>query len=171
MKKVLMVIANSWFQDTEFTAPYEYLKKNGIQITISAEIKGECYGVFGKKVNADIALALVDAKDYDMVLFVGGGGAYSQYFKDENYLKLARDAKKIWAICIAPMIISDAGVLLGKRFTCWDQNNVQINYISQNGGVYSDENVVVHGNIVTANGPSSAEPFARKVLDLLDQND
>ncbi len=164
-----MVVANSWFQDTEFSVPYQHLREYGAQITIAAGEKGECYGVFGKKIQADLALGLADAKDYDMVVFVGGGGAYSQYFQDENYLKLAKEAKKIWAICIAPMIISDAGVLLGKRFTCRDQNNLQINYITKNGGVYCDENVVVHGNIITANGPSSAEHFAIKVVDLLDK--
>lgn len=70
MKKALIVIANSGFQDTEFSVPYEYLKENEVQLTIAAGQKGDCIGVFGKKVFAEISIATADTNNYDMIIFI-----------------------------------------------------------------------------------------------------
>lgn len=102
-----------------------------------------------------------------MVVFIGGWWAFTQYFHNEDYLKIAKDAKKIWAICIASMILSESGIFNGKNVTGWDQNGVQKNFIKENGGFWVDKDVVVSGNIVTANGPEAAREFAEKCLELI----
>ena len=167
MKKVLFVIANNGFQDYEFATPYEYMLKNEIAITIAAGKTGECIWVFGTKTHADVEIHDVKPKDYDMIIFIWWGGAYTQYFRDEEYLKLGREAKKIGAICIAPMILADAGILYGKKVTGRDQWKVQKNYIKKNWWIFVQEQVVVCDNIVTADGPDAASLFAMKCLDLL----
>ncbi|HKL43682.1 MAG TPA: DJ-1/PfpI family protein, partial [Candidatus Absconditabacterales bacterium] len=75
--------------------------------------------------------------------------------------------KKIGAICITPMILSESGLFNGKNVTGWDQNGVQKKFIQDNGGFWVDKDVVVSGNIVTATGPDVAEEFARKCLELI----
>ncbi|HKL44292.1 MAG TPA: DJ-1/PfpI family protein [Candidatus Absconditabacterales bacterium] len=167
MAKVLMVIANNGFQDYEFGIPFDMLNEAGVKVVIAAGKKGECVGVFGSKTIADKELDKVNGLEYDMVLFIGGGGAYSQYFHDKEYLRIAKESKKIGAICITPMILSESGLFNGKNVTGWNQNGVQKKFIQDNGGFWVDKDVVVSGNIVTATGPDVAEEFARKCLELV----
>ncbi|MCK9467044.1 MAG: DJ-1/PfpI family protein [Candidatus Absconditabacterales bacterium] len=167
MAKALIVIANNGFQDYEFGVPFDLLTNAGVNVSIGAGKIGECIGVFGSKTIADIALEKVQGANYDMVLFIGGGGAYSQYFGNKEYLRIAKEAKKIGAICITPMILSASGVFNGKTVTSRDQNGVQKKFIQNNGGFWVDKNVVVSGNIITANGPDSAKEFAEKCLELI----
>ena len=84
------------------------------------------------------------------------------------YLKLARNAKKIGAICIAPMLVSESGVFNGKTVTGWEQGGMQRGFVEANGGFWSDDSVVVCGNIVTWNWPDAAEEFAKKGVELID---
>lgn len=167
MTKVLMVIANNGFQDYEFWVPFDVLNEAWIVLTIAAGRKWECVWVFGSKTIADTELEKVNWSNYDMVLFIGWWWAYAQYFWNKDYLRIAKEAKKLWAICIAPMIISASWVFNGKNVTSWDQNWVQKKYIQENWWFWIDKSVVVSGNIVTANGPDAAEEFAKKCLEQL----
>lgn len=165
---VLFVIANNNFQDTEFSVPYEMVISKGFEAIIASGSKGVCKGVLGKEVNSDYALSEIVGDEFDMVIFIGGGGAYDEYFKNDRYISIAKNASNIGAICIAPMIISDAGVLRDKRFTCWDDGlNTQINYIIKNGGIYVGGSLAVDGNIITADGPDAAEEFGMKIVERL----
>ncbi|HRX64160.1 MAG TPA: DJ-1/PfpI family protein [Candidatus Absconditabacterales bacterium] len=167
MKNILMIIANNGFQDYEFGIPFDFFHHKGVKITIGAGRKSECVGVFGSKTIADKELEKIYGGDYDMVIFIGGGGAYSQYFHDKDYLRIAKEAKKLGAICIAPMILSESGIFNGKNVTGWDQNGVQKKFIQDNGGFWVDKDVVISGNIVTANGPDAAQEFAEKCLEIM----
>ena len=167
MTNILMVIANNGFQDYEFWIPFDIFNNAWLKVTIAAERKWECVGIFWSKTNADKELVQVKWWDYDMVVFIGWGGAFTQYFHDENYLRIAKESKKIWAICIAPMILSESGIFNGQNVTGWNQNDVQKNFIQDNGGFWVDKDVVISGNIVTANGPDSALKFAEKCLEIL----
>jgi len=162
-----MVIANNGFQDYEFWVPFDMLNDFWIKVTIAAGKKWECVWVFGSKTIADKELNKVSWFDYDMVLFIGGGWAYSQYFHDKEYLRIAKEAKKIWAICITPMILSESGIFNGKTISARDQNGVQKKFIQENWGFWVDRDVVVSGNIVTANGPKAADEFAKKCIELI----
>ena len=71
--------------------------------------------------------------------------------------------KLIGAICAAPAIVlSSHGLLLNKRATCYP-NQKFIGMIDN----YIDENVVVDGNIVTSQGPSTSLNFSLKLVELL----
>ena len=70
-----------------------------------------------KSIDETKAFSEVSAEDYDIVVFVGGGGAYDQYYKNSDYLELAKKAKSIAAICIAPTLLSDSGLFIGKQVT------------------------------------------------------
>ena len=82
------------------------------------------YLSFWLKTVADIELEKVKWENYDMIIFIWWWGAYAQYFWNKEYLRIAKEARKLWAICIAPMILS-AGVFNGKTVTSRDQNWVQ----------------------------------------------
>lgn len=166
-KKVLMVIANNGFQDHEYWISFQVFHDAWFDITVAAGNKWNCIWVFGTKTLADEEIFFVDPHKYDMTVFVWWWWAYSQYFHDEEYLRLAKNSRKIWAICIAPMIVSESGVFNWKTVTGWDQGWVQRSFIEKNWWIWSDDSVVVCGNIVTGNWPDAAEDFAKKCVEII----
>lgn len=168
MKTVLMIIANNWFQDHEFSETYEALREANAQITIAAWRKGQCVGVFGQKAEAVYSLSEVHGDKFEMVVFIWWGWCLTQYLHDDNYLRIAQEAKKLWAICIAPMVVSESGVFNWRIVTSWDDEWLQQKFVESYGGVWKNEQVIRYWNIVTANWPESAEMFGKECVKLLE---
>lgn len=166
-KKALMVIAQQDFRDEELFTPKEALTKAGVSVTVAGAAKGSATGMLGG--TADVELALADAKvdDYDAIIFVGGTGAQT-FFEDETALQLAKDAvakgKVVGAICIAPSILANAGVLKGKKATCYQSES---DNLKSKGAECAADPVVQDGKIITADGPESAGPFGQKLIEAL----
>ena len=158
-KKVLMVIAAKNFRDEELKEPRDVLQKAGAVVTLASSTLDEARGMLGTKAKPEILVKEAKASDYDAVVFVGGQGA-TEYFTDSSAHKLAQDAvqegKVLGAICYAPVILANAGVLKGKRATCFEslaQN------LKDKGAVYRKQSPLADGKIVTADGPKSASSF------------
>lgn len=169
MKKVLFILANKDFQDTEFNVPKEILQKNGFEIIIAAGQKGVCQGKFGLRIEASLSLPEVKGKDYEAIIFVGGPGTAEEYQGNADYLRISKEAKILAAICIAPMLISDSGAFKGKEITSWDNGlGTQKKHIEKNGGIFINQNVVIDNHIITANGPIAAKKFGQEILKKLE---
>lgn len=168
MKKILFIIANLGFQDEEFSVPFDILKTKGHQCEVASWRWGKCKGVFFKTIEKSLSLDEVQTSDYDLLVFVGGGGAYEEYFQNAKYLQLAREAKAVAAICIAPTLLSDAGIYQGKEVTGRDDGFwTQIRYLEGNWAKFINQEVVKDGNLITANGPAAATKFAWTIVDAL----
>lgn len=170
MKSVLFVIAHEGFQDNEFGIPRDLLKAKGYKIVVASSDTSLATGALGGKVAPDISIdeALNRIDEFDAVVFIGGGGA-AEYFKNPVAHQIARDAKNVIAgICIAPVILANAGVLDGKKATVWDDGKgTQKKLIESKGAVFVSQPVVVDGKLVTANGPSAAKDFGERIAELL----
>lgn len=167
MKKALLVIAPENFRDEELFHTKEELEEAGIKTAI-ASTKPKARGMLGGTAIADLRLTEVVVENYDAVIFVGGSGS-SVYFNDATALSIAKEAfgrgKVVGAICIAPVILANAGVLKGKNATVWDGDLVK--QIESKGGKFVKRSVVVDGNVVTANGPQAAREFGKAIARLL----
>jgi protease I len=163
-KRILMIIAPDNFRDEELLHTKEELERAGVKTTIASSKTGEARGKLGARVNVDLKLDQVKVDDYDAVVFVGGPGS-AIYFNDRHALSIAGEAlkkgKKVCAICIAPVILANAGVLKGKRATVWDGEYIE--KIESKGATYTGKPVEVDGNVITANGPAAAREFGRTI--------
>lgn len=166
-KKAVFIIASENFQDDEFARPYALLLQQGVQITVASSDLKEAVGMNGAKARVDMLLKDVKAENFDAVIFIGGSGA-SSYIQDPVALSLAQDAVKkrkvVGAICIAPLILSEAGVLKGKKATVYPTESGKL---PAGGAVYSEKHVERDGRIITADGPDSASEFGQELLKLL----
>jgi len=166
-RKVLMVIAPENFRDEEYFKTKEILQKDGIRVATVSKKVGEATGMLGGKVVIDQELVKEKASDYEAVIFIGGSGA-AVYFDDQDALALARAAfeegKVVGAICVAPSILANAGLLSGKKATAFSSERE--NLVAK-GAQYTGQLVTVDGKIITANGPKAAEEFGRKLVELL----
>ncbi|MBI5553363.1 MAG: DJ-1/PfpI family protein [Candidatus Diapherotrites archaeon] len=167
MARVLFVIAPKDFRDEELFHTKEELEKAGHECVIASIQIGTCTGSRGGIAEASLDLAHVRAGDFDSVVFVGGGGA-RVYFNHKIALDLARDflqgLKPTAAICIAPTILGNAGLLKGKKVTSFHS---QESALRGQGALFSGKPVESDGLLVTANGPEAARAFGQKLAQLL----
>ena len=156
MKKVLFIVANVGFQDHEFSVPYEAVKNAGYEVEIASGWGGKCRGVFMKSIEDSKKIIEVDPTRYDLLVFVGGGGAYDQYYLDSDYLHLAKSAKAV------------AAIYQKRQVTGRDDGfGTQVAYLQKNWATFVDQPVVRDANLITANGPEAAEEFAQEILKFL----
>ena len=167
MAVVLMIIAPERFRDEELFVTKEELENAGHRIVIASSKKGVCPGSRGGFANAILTLAEVNTGDYDAVVFVGGGGS-KLYYSNEEALRIAKEMSKkrkiVAAICLAPVILANAGVLKGKDATV---AGTEARTIESKGAKYMGPGVTVDGNIVTGNAPKSSRLFGQKINELL----
>ena len=123
--------------------------------------------MLGAKVTPDILLKDATSADYDAIVFVGGSGA-KEYWSDATAHKLASEfnakGKTTSAICIAPVTLANAGLLKGKSMTAWPD---VVDRIVAKGATKKTQGCVADGNIITADGPESAEAFGKALVAAL----
>lgn len=166
-KRVLMVIAPEGFRDEEYREPRRILEAKGCKVTVASRSTEPSRGMLGMVVKPDVALDAVRASDYDAVVFVGGHGAEA-YYGDTKAHALAtetlKSGKPLGAICVAPTILANAGVLKGRQATVWPS---QSGALVSGGARYTGRPVETDGTIITADGPTSAVKFGEEVVRAL----
>jgi len=121
----------------------------------------------GGKAVASRTLRDIDVNKYKAIIFVGGRGS-EQYFNDSEALAIAKNAyekgKIVGAICIAPVILANSGILEGKKATVSPGNE---NILKEKGAIYENKSVIKDGNVITACGPQAAKGFGKEIADSL----
>ncbi len=166
-KKVLMVIASANFRDEEYAVPRKALEDAGAQVTVACSTLKTARGKLGLEVKPDILIGDARENDYDGIVFVGGGGS-KEYFDSPVAHKLAQSfygrGKLTSAICIAPEILANAGLLDRKKATSFPSSE---SALTLKGAVFTGGGVECDGIIVTGSGPEAAAKFGEKLLEVL----
>lgn len=167
MKNILMIIPPERFRDEELFVTKEELEKAGHKITIASTKAGVCPGSRGGFAVSELDIKEIDTSIYNAVVFVGGGGS-KLLFRNENAITIAREmfkkGKIVAAICLAPVILANAGILKGFRATV---AGTESKAIEAAGAIYTGPGVTVDKNIVTGNAPKSSELFGHSIVKLL----
>ncbi len=167
MGRILLVIANQGFRDEELFETQAALERAGHTCIVASTKVGACSGSRGGTAEAALALEDVDAREWDAVVFVGGPGA-TALFDDVDALRIARSLhqrrKTVAAICIAPRVLANAGLLEGRRATAFES---EVDALESAGARYDGPGVVRDENLVTASGPDRAAEFGRTLVEAL----
>ena len=121
MKKKVLCLLIAGFEEIEAIAPIDLLRRAGVEVVV-ATVTGEklVTGRCNVAVQMDVALDDAAQQDFDL-LFIPGGPGVKALRTDGRAAALARDfaksGKLIGAICAAPTVLNDAGLLTGKRYT------------------------------------------------------
>ncbi len=164
--KCLFVVAQKGYREEELEQPKGILEKANVECDVTSVEKGLAFGMSNGEVNINKRVRDIDLKEYDAVVFVGGKGA-PELLNHQEVLNLAVNAyeqrKLVGAICIAPVILAEAGILYKKNATVFE-NEFSMRYFLSNKVNYVKLNVVKDGNIITADGPQSAVKFGKTLL-------
>lgn len=164
---ILIFLPAKDFNEEEYLTTLRVFQNNSKNTFITSDAHNACSGAKGLKVQADTNFFNVNESNFSAIVLIGGKGS-KDYWNDENLHRIVQKFKSarkvIGAICSAPIILARAGLLTAIPATCWAEDK---NELINTGIDYRDRNVVVAGNIVTANGPKAAEQFAETVLNLI----
>ena len=167
-KKALLIIAPTNFEDSEYTTTRNALQQAGVTVSVASSTTTTATGSDGLQVTPDLSIANVNVGNYDAVVFIGGTGCETAYYDDSTAHSIVvaanNQGKVIGAICLAPGILANAGILNGKSATIWADH---AGTLTNNGATYTGQSVTVDGKIITANGPDAATEFANAIKSAL----
>ena len=164
MPTILVPLADG-FEEIEAITPVDLLRRAGAEVVTASLADGiHVSGRTGVTVHADASLSLVRDRDFDC-LFLPGGPGVSRLRADPRVLELVRrqHAADRWlaAICAAPVILQDAGVLGGRRYTA------HFSVAGELPDILSGERVVTDGRLLTSRGAGTALDFALLLVEKL----
>lgn len=157
MKKRVLCLLVTGFEEIETIAPIDLLRRAEADVVI-ASVNGEklVTGRCGVTLQADAPLADVADQPFDL-LFIPGGPGVKALRADGRPAQLAqaysRAGKPVAAICAAPTVLADAGLLAGRRFTA------HFSVHSELPRALGEERVVKDGNLITSRGAGTAVEF------------
>lgn len=164
--KVLILAADN-FEDSELLIPYYRFKEEGIQVEVASLKTGKITGKHGYEVEVDKIIDEVNADDYGL-LILPGGKAPAVLRKERSVLEITQHFfagnKPVAAICHGPQILISAGLLKGKRATCY---KLVATEMKEAGADYQDRELVVDGNLITSRQPSDIPVFMREIMKIL----
>jgi len=169
MAKVLMIVAQNGFRDEELLVPKEILERAGHKVMIASLTRAKAIGSRGATVQPDMAVYEANPDFFEAVVIVGGPGSPA-LAEDATVTSLVRKAdekgKIVAAICLGPMTLAKAGVISGRNVTVYPDRKA-IMLMRENAARYTNQGLVVDGNIVTADGPANAGPFGEELAKML----
>jgi protease I len=162
-----LIISADHFEDSELLVPYYRLQEAGVKVTVASLKRGAITGKQGYEVVVDKTLDEVNPDDY-AILVLPGGKAPTVVRKEPKALEIAKSFfihnKPVAAICHGPQILISAGLLKGRRATCYMS---VADELKEAGALYKDREVVVDGNLVTSRQPPDLPAFMRETMKLL----
>jgi 4-methyl-5(b-hydroxyethyl)-thiazole monophosphate biosynthesis len=166
-KKALMILADG-FEEMEAITPIDLLRRAGIEV-LTAGLENEIVaGKQGVKVRADTLMDQASG-NFDALILPGGPG-YKKLAASAKVLRTVqsfyRDGQLCCAICAAPKVLSEAGILNGKTYTCYPGISKDIA-----DAHYVDHEVVKDGNVITSAGPGTAIRFSLAIIAALEGED
>ncbi len=155
-KRVLCLLVDG-FEEIETVTPVDLLRRAGAEVILAA--LGESMHVTGRSgivVKADAKLEEFDVHAFDMLL-IPGGPAVKAMRADGRPASLAKTfdlgGKLLAAICAGPLVLHDAGLLTGRRYTAHDSTYDELRQAE------AQERVVEDGHLITSRGAGTALDF------------
>ena len=168
--KTVAILATDGVELIELNEPMKALKDAGAVVEIVSLKAGEFQGFDhlkpGDTVTADKAVAGVDASAYSALLLPGGVANPDLLRADADAVAFVRaffDAgKSVAAICHAPWLLIEAGVVEGRRMTAFDSIRTDL---KNAGADVVDEEVVVDQGLVTSRCPDDIPAFNARMIE------
>ncbi len=166
MKKVYLFLAEG-FEEIEAITPIDVLRRAEIEVvTVSISNTKEVTGSNNITILADKLFTECNFTDAHLLVLPGGlpGATNLNNYTPlkELLIDFSKQDKLIGAICAAPMILGEKGLLKGKNATCYP--GFEDKLLDAN---YTASSIEVDGNIITAKGAGIAMKFALQLVNLL----
>lgn len=165
-KRVAILVEDD-YQMHEFWYPYYRFQEAGAEVKVIGTDRAPTFTSHGYSVTADLAATEARVDDFDAVI-IPGGYAPDRMRRSAEMVAFVRDmdsaGKPVAAICHAGWMLVSAKVVKGRRATCFYSIRDDLEAA---GARWSDEPVVVDGNLITSRVPSDLPDFCKAVIKAL----
>ncbi|WP_238364766.1 type 1 glutamine amidotransferase domain-containing protein [Mesobacterium pallidum] len=170
----ILIIATHGFEQSELEFPRDQLRVKGATVHVASldgkAIKGWEGSDWGREAEADLALADVDIAGYDAVVLPGGQINPDLLRVEDTVIETIRAAhdagKVIAAVCHAPWLLVEAGIIKGRAVTSYP--SVKTDVVNA-GGKWEDSSVVADQGIVTSRNPNDLKDFVGKIVEEIEE--
>jgi protease I len=168
--KKIAILATNGFEQAELETPLRKLREAGAAVDVVAPEAGEIRGWdekdWGHPVKVDKTLGEVSANDYDAIVLPGGQLNPDYLRVNQQAISFIKDfyqaGKTVAAICHAPWLLIEAGIIKGRRATSY--KSIKTDVINA-GGQWMDEPVVTDQGLITSRQPSDLDAFSAKIIE------
>ena len=169
-KSKVAILSTNGFEQSELFQPKEALEAAGATVHVvspeAGSIKGWKDGDWGDSVKVDVLLKDARMEDYDALVLPGGqmnpdvlrtipeAVAFAKSFFDAG--------KQLAAICHAPWLLVEAGIVSGLSLTSY--KSIKTDIVNA-GGKWTDKAVVADKGVITSRDPGDLEAFSNKLIE------
>jgi len=164
MPNVLVLLAEG-FEEIETITPIDILRRAGVEVIVAALVDGiHVSGRSGITLHTDTTVSSIETRLFDAIFLPGGPGV--KHLRADPRVRglLERHAaaeRWITAICAAPTVLHDAGLLQGRRYTAHPS------VANELADIVATERVVIDGLLITSRGAGTALDFALQLVEQL----
>ncbi|RZT87240.1 protease I [Pseudonocardia sediminis] len=163
-KTILFMVASEGTEQVELTEPWDAVKQAGGTPVLASEHLGQIQAFHhldrGDTFEVDQMLGAAQAEQYDGLVLPGGVANPDFLRTIPNAVRLVGEfmalGKPVAAICHAPWLLVEAGVLTGRRVTSYPSLATDLRNA---GAEWVDEEVVVDHGLVTSRRPGDLPAF------------
>ncbi len=165
--KATFVMLGNGFDEIEALAPVDVMRRAGMEVfTVSMTDKRLVRGATGNNIVADMGISDLDSEQIDWLIFPGADKSEDAVNLDESLNDIVKDhwdkGGNIAAICAAPaLILGPLGIIKGVNATGYPFLKEDL---ERNGGIYSEEPVVIGDRMITSKGPGTTIEFALAIV-------
>ncbi|MCO5067294.1 MAG: DJ-1/PfpI family protein [Kiritimatiellae bacterium] len=162
MKKILVPLAEGC-EEIEAVTVVDVLRRAEFEVVTAGLRAGALVASRGVTLVPDVEMTAIQPLDFDAIVVPGGYGGVMNLMKDERVLGAIRalDQAGRWvcAVCAGPLVLQAAGILEGRRVTCYPSAAGQLTATPR-----VNERVVVDGRLITSQGPGTSMAFALEIV-------
>ncbi len=162
MSSAAVLLADG-LEEIEAVTIIDVLRRAGIDVTTAGLDATDIDGSHNIDLEADTTLSEIEERSFDVVILPGGEPGTTHLQEDPRVQKLLKkqhqDGRKIAAICAAPRVLSEAGLLEGRQATSHQGVRDKLDTAE-----YTETPVATSERIITSRGPGTAIPFALELV-------
>jgi 4-methyl-5(b-hydroxyethyl)-thiazole monophosphate biosynthesis len=162
--KTAVIVLFTDFEEIEAISTIDVLRRGGVKVTVASLTEELAVtGAHGITCLADVVG--IPRENFDALIIPGGPGVL-RLRGDKKLLTTAQSAydegKLIGAICAAPILLHDLGILEQHHYTC------HFSMVKELKAARTHELVVSDGNLITGCGPGAGIKFGLAILEFLE---
>lgn len=165
-RRIAFLVTNG-YEPSELSSPWDAVTSQGAHAVLVSPVSGEVSGGdHTQKVDLDVTEAT--AADFDALVLPGGTKNADQLRMNDAAVDFTRaffDAEKtVASICHAAWILTEADVLAGRNVTSYPSLQTDLRNAGAN---WSDEELIVDGNLITSRTPADLPAFNEAIINHL----